>query len=594
MRYKLLNSQTYTSYKYPISFILGNRGMKEDEIQHLMNLSENDINDYKLLGEEKLHTAYTCLKDAIINDKNVFLLVDSDCDGYTSAAILYNYLYKVNQDWCVDKITYHLHDDKSHGLQNCVKEAKEYDVVLCPDSGSNDIEEHKKIYNLGHKCICLDHHIVEKESDYAIVINNQNSDYPNKDLSGAGIVWQFCRYFDEQEGTHYADEFLDLLALGNCSDMMSMKSFETNYLINLGFKESNIKNPFIKGVREKNAYSIGSVVTPTGASWYISPFVNAIARSGTLDEKKLVFESMLLSKAYELMLSDKRGHYAGEKEPLYENVMRLITRVKTRQTKAESESISILEKKIVEDNMIDDKAFVFCFSRDAINKNIGGLAANKLAAKYKRPVCILLYGESDKVASGSARGYDDGGIKNFKQICDNFEYTTFTGGHNSAFGVGVFVNKINEFKKYLNEQLKDYDCEVCYDVDFIFTNDNLHSNVVLEIGKLKHLWGKNLPEPIIAINCEAYMNNVRIYKKSKNTVCIKVCNNNFSDEVELIKFNVKSEECEWLEQIEGKKIKVTSICTCDVNEWNGQIRPQLKVIDWEFEEIKEDVMNRVF
>jgi len=39
-----------------------------------------------------------------------------------------------------------------------------------------------------------------------------------------------------------ADNYLDLVALGNCADMMSMTSMETKHLVNKGFKQ--VKNPF--------------------------------------------------------------------------------------------------------------------------------------------------------------------------------------------------------------------------------------------------------------------------------------------------------------------------------------------------------------
>ena len=43
-------------------------------------------------------------------------------------------------------------------------------------------------------------------------------------------------------GNNFAEEYIDLVSLGNISDMMSLKSFETKHLINLGLQ--NIKNPF--------------------------------------------------------------------------------------------------------------------------------------------------------------------------------------------------------------------------------------------------------------------------------------------------------------------------------------------------------------
>ena len=72
-----------------------------------------------------------------------------------------------------------------------------FDLVLIPDAGSNDYEAHAALKKKNIDTIILDHHLVDKVSEYAIVINNQLSDYNNKDFSGVGIVWQFCRYLDQ-------------------------------------------------------------------------------------------------------------------------------------------------------------------------------------------------------------------------------------------------------------------------------------------------------------------------------------------------------------------------------------------------------------
>lgn len=54
--------------------------------------------------------------------------------------------------------------------------------------GSNDYDFHKKIKKAGRQIIILDHHEAEHVSEDAIVINNQLSNYPNKELSGAGVT----------------------------------------------------------------------------------------------------------------------------------------------------------------------------------------------------------------------------------------------------------------------------------------------------------------------------------------------------------------------------------------------------------------------
>ena len=141
-------------------------------------------------------------------------------------------------------------------------------------------------------------------------------------MSGVGIVWQFCRYLDSLMQTDYTNKYLDLVALGLCADMMSLRSFETRYLITKGFKKENIKNPFIIGMLDKNEFPLSKAdyvsayndmaCTSMGAAFFIVPFVNAMTRSGTQTEKELLFNSMLNHKAFERILSNKRGHKLGE------------------------------------------------------------------------------------------------------------------------------------------------------------------------------------------------------------------------------------------------------------------------------------------
>lgn len=104
---------------------------------------------------------------------------------------------------------------------------------------SNDIEIHKQLKEKGVDVICLDHHEAsEYSNDYAITVNPQICDYPNKSLTGAGVTWQFCRAFDDLYADEpHANDFLDLCALGNIADMASYKDLEIRALVNLGFEQ---------------------------------------------------------------------------------------------------------------------------------------------------------------------------------------------------------------------------------------------------------------------------------------------------------------------------------------------------------------------
>ncbi len=213
MKYKLINKPNKNFST--IQQILYNRGIAEDDILHYINLSDQDINSPLFLGEQNLKNGLKLLLNTISKDNNAIIVVDCDCDGYTSAALLINYLYKLFPNWVNNHLNWIMHENKQHGLSDCInKISNYYSLVICPDSSSNDYEYHEKLYRQGIEVLILDHHLADKISQYAVVINNQLSDYPNKELSGVGVVWQFCRYIDLMLESEYANDFLDLVALG--------------------------------------------------------------------------------------------------------------------------------------------------------------------------------------------------------------------------------------------------------------------------------------------------------------------------------------------------------------------------------------------
>ncbi len=94
----------------------------------------------------------------------------------------------------------------------------------------------------------LDHHAIKREipyDTYTILISSQR-DYDNSQLSGAGVVWKFCKYLDEQFLTDYADELVDLAACGLVGDMMDMTVMENRYIVSKGLEK--IYNPAVKKI----------------------------------------------------------------------------------------------------------------------------------------------------------------------------------------------------------------------------------------------------------------------------------------------------------------------------------------------------------
>lgn len=525
----------------------------------------------------------------IYNNDVILIWVDSDCDGYTSAAELTNYLHYFCPNFVENNILFMFHPGKEHGII-ADKIPPEVKLVIAPDSSSNDYEEHKKLAERGIDVLVIDHHEAEKISEYACVINNQLCDYPTKSLSGVGMVYKFCQYIDSIMETDYADEGLDLVALGMIADMMDLRDFETKHLINIGLEQ--IKNPFFSAMVEKNAYSLQGEITPVGVAFYIAPYVNATIRMGSAEEKRLMFESMLNYKAYTQIPSTKRG-CKGQMESLVEQATRNCTNIKNRQTKARDNTLETVESLIQKFNLLNNKILIIPVPQSVyIEKNLTGLIANQLMAKYQRPVLLLneteyemevfdIFGKLETVLTckaweGSARGYDKSALTDFRKFCLDSNCITYAEGHANAFGFGVSDNKISEFINYCNTELKDFVFEPCYHVDFIFQADNFNGDDIIEIAGLKSLWGQGVEEPYIALTeIKVSKNNIVLMSADKNPTLKITLPNGTS----LIKFKSSQEEFDKL-ATDGL-LKLDVVGRCERNIWNGKVNPQIIIEDYD-------------
>ena len=557
--------------------VLINRGVPINELRHYMNTTDRDINDFLSLGEDDLKQAAVHLCNTIQEDKSCLIIVDADCDGYTSSAILINYLHHWVPSWTERKLKWFLHSGKQHGLSDCIEEALCYDLIICPDSSSNDYDYHQRLSDAGIPVIVLDHHEAPEKSQYATIINNQLSDYPNKDLSGAGVAWQFCRYLDHMLEDNYANELLDLNALGNCGDMMSMLSIETKHLINKGFLGENIKNPFIYHMAQKNAFKLGNEITPMGAAFYIVPFVNAMVRSGTQEEKDILFRAMLNHKAFEKTAEIKYNKPTGKEITIAERAISVCEAVKRRQTKVETDTMEFIEKKIKENNMMDHKVLLFLLEPGQVDRNVAGLVANKIMAKYQRPCCILTRVNNEGILSfqGSARGCDKVGITKFKDICAATGYTMYEAGHQGAFGLGILEDNIENFVNATDLSLADMSDEPVYYIDHIFHGNDVDCNQVLEIANHPELWGSRMDEPYMMIEDLVVTNDmVNVYEKKTNTLKITLPNG-----LALIKFNITDDE---RDMFKGDGcIRLNIVGQCRKNEWMGNVSAQMEIKDYD-------------
>ena len=426
--------------------------------------------------------------------------------------------------------------------------------------------------------LIIDHHEAEKVSKDACVINNQLCDYPTKSLSGVGMVYKFCSYIDKILNENYANLFIDLVSVGMLADMMDLRDFETRHLVVNGLKQ--IRNPYLKGMVSTNNYSIekGGGLNPFTVAFYIAPYINAVVRVGTQDEKLMLFESMLDYRGYELIPSTKRG-CKGQTETRVEQACRNCLNIKKRQTNARDSSLNIIEHEIKEKNLLNHK--ILFIQVEDVDKNLTGLIANELASKYQRPTLLLnkKIDENNRISwEGSGRNYSNSPIENLREFLWNTGYPLYSEGHGSAFGFGILDSNVDKFLNHVDELLADFDFSPCYRVDKIYHSANFNTADILKIGKLKSIWGQGLEEPLIAleqIDLKKCQFNLMSPDKSP-TLKITLPNG-----LSLIKFRSSEEEYDKIVNSDFNCVNMNIVGACDVNVWGGKITPQVRIEDYE-------------
>ena len=513
----------------------------------------------------------------IFQEDKIFVQIDSDADGYTSSAVLINYLNSLFPGIAQNNISYRVHEGKQHGLilETIPKDVK---LVIAPDASSNDYEVHTALRDRGIDVLVIDHHEADRISENACIINNQLCDYPTKSLSGVGMVYKFCSYIDKFLGRDNASQFLDLVALGLIADVMLMRDFETKHLINLGLQE--IKNPFFRGMTIKNEYSLNGNITPFGVAFYIAPYINAVTRCGTQEEKLMLFEAMLDFKAYEMIPSTKRG-FKGAYETRVEQACRNCTNIKNRQTKARDASLKIIEQIIEEENLLKNQILIVKLGAEyAIDKNLTGLVATKIANQFQKPTMILneTRDEDDNLIwAGSGRIFSQSNFTTFREFLDTSGYFEYAQGHQGAFGCAVQADRVDAFTAYANEKLVDFDFTPKYNIDLVYDANYLTVADIMNIASFDNLWGQGVEEPFILVkNLKITKDKIALLKGSTLKITLTID----GQDISLIRFGSSNEEYELLCSDLGY-VTIDVIGHFQKNIWNGNVSPQISIEDYE-------------
>lgn len=488
------------------------------------------------------------LKAAIDNAEKIGVLVDEDFDGYSSATIIYRFIKKVVPNHPITPI-YHVW--KVHGLvqskdEDVVSTCVEIgiDLLICPDSSSNDTEQAKKLKELNIDCLVLDHHEIEHDNPYAIIINHHLGNGLNTALSGCGVTFKFVQACAEAWDVDLGDEYYDLVAASLVSDSCDMRHPENYALVKYGF--NHMTNPMLIALFEEFNKRGNN---PHGLAWGAVPKINAVTRWSNTEAKDAIFRAFVgegdIGKAIELA---KEAH------------------------EYQSDITKQIVKKI-EPNLDQSHKVMIAFNEPEL-RNYSGLVANKLTGSYGKPSLVLR--RTDK-------GMLTGSLRSPIEIADKVNESGLATcqGHLSACGCWFPEENLDAVVEWFDNQ--DLNVEPCKNVAAVLNPKQINLMLCKAYEDNMLLWGgsdaSGIPQPKFYVTFETTPDKVTVFAKRTKTVKIT-----FGD-VSILKFRAKGDD---VEMLQSEKCRVEALVTLETNEWNGNVTPQAKVEEWEIKEIKQD------
>ncbi len=420
--------------------------------------------------------------------------------------------------------------------------------------------------------------------------------YPNKTLSGVGVVHKFCEALDELEGFDDSKNYLDLVSTGMVADNMDLRNLETRYYVLEGIKQMKCDqerrqdnlpitgNSFLQEVIKSKEEKKIKNINIDSIGWEIVPMFNGMCRFGKMEEKIDTFRAFI-GEQEDRWYQPRRKKKDDPKpdkvlKTLQEEMVRICANAKGRQDSAKTKGVKKLEERIVEKGLDKNKILIVDGS-DLESSTLTGLVANGLANKYKRP-CIILRKKNEKEYGGSMRNYRMSPIDNLNKFLTDSGELNWVKGHPNAGGVNINLENLFTINDTLEEMLKDTPMEDTYLVDYEIPIGRLSKEQIIKVGELKDIWGNTLHKPQFAItNIKIPTKDIELIGERQNVLKFK------KNDITFIRFFANEDLLNEM-KMKNKKgfgkapkmVNLDIIAEFDLNEYEGRVFPQLNIVDF--------------
>ncbi|MBA3046787.1 single-stranded-DNA-specific exonuclease RecJ [Patescibacteria group bacterium] len=545
----------------------GEDGVKGGEADDINEFLSSDYGKYShdpfLFA--RMNEAVDLIIKHIKDGNKIIIYGDYDADGVTASALLFEILTILKakpEVYIPDRVS------EGYGLNNGAIDQLIGDgakLIITVDGGIRNKQEVDYAKSKGVDIIITDHHPAlggKEDLPDCLIINPvlKHEKYPFKYLAGVGVAFKLAKAIISKSKLNkdikqkLEEQVLDLAAMGTVADCVRLTG-ENRIITKQGLESLNktkrigllelIKAAQINENKKLEAWNIG---------FQIAPRLNAAGRMGHANT------------AFELLTTKN-------KDEAITLARRLNDRNIERQKNTE-EIFNEVEKQINIKN--DDKIIIGVCPLDNIedeiwNEGIVGLVAGRICEKYYLPALVIT--KTKDGYKGSGRSIDE--LDLIEAVKDCEEFLDKYGGHPAACGFSLAEKNMNGFAKKIKqiaaEKLASIDLMPKIKIEMEIDLDEIDEKIIKDV-ELFAPFGQRNEKPKFMSGGVLIVDIATMGIGGKH-IKFKVKNEK-SGIISAIGF---SQAEQWQDLRIGDKIDI--VYYIELNEFNGRVDVQLKIID---------------
>lgn len=520
------------------------RGLdSQDKLDQFLHPDETSFHDPFLLYDMDL--AIERIEEAIENAEKITIYGDYDADGITATTILYETLASIGAN-----VSYYIPNRFEDGYGPNLKVYQELiaddtKLIVTVDNGVAGHEAIAYANENGVDVVVTDHHEIPESlpEAYAIVHpRHPKGHYPCPDLAGAGVALKVCQALLGEMPA----EYIELAAIGTVADLVPLIG-ENRALVYYGLKF--LKESQRPGLR--SLYQVAGLdpqtITESSIGFIIAPRLNAVGRISDANQAVDLLLSLDLEEA--MLKAEKIESLNQERKDLVEKTHQ------DAQAMAQEEEGKLL-----------------ILASPDWHEGILGIVASRLVEEFSKPVILLHENQEKGILKGSGRSISS--VNLYELIDSARDLTQAFGGHHMAAGLSLAQEDYPAFKQALEDEAGRMSEEVAFidalEVDLVIDPDQATIEAIEELDQLQP-FGTGNPAPVFLMEDQVLFEARQIGAR-KNHLKAKL--EGEENSLDVIGFGLGDRL-----DLMGDRPQVSMVGQLEINEWNGQKKPQLKLDD---------------